>query len=514
VNELSGRVFLVGAGPGAADLISLRGAALVQEAEVVVYDYLVNPEIVRMAPRNAQRIYVGKKGGSEHKTDQNEINRLLIAYARRGRRVVRLKGGDPFIFARGGEEAEALAGAGIDYEVVPGITSAIAVPAFAGIPLTHRDYGSFVTFVPGHGDTNKNPAAALPWSDLARAANHGGTLVILMATVQMRENLARLAAGGLSAATPAVAIRWGTTAAQTTITATLATLADEVEGQKLTAPVVVVIGECARLGQSLHWFDKMPLSGRRIIVTRAATTADEFAWRLRMLGAEAITFPTIEMVPPDDYRALDQAIGRLRSFDWVIFTSARGVEAFVERLRLRLLDIRELGDASLAAIGPATAERLRHYGLTVAAMPSEYRAEGIVSAIGTERIVNARILIPRAQVAREVLPQSLLETGAREVLVAPVYKTIKPADADTNRIRALLADHAIDLVTFTSSSTVTNFCELLGGVTGGLRAAAIGPITAETARRHGFDLVISAAKYTVDELLASIVSHFRPPAHH
>jgi uroporphyrinogen III methyltransferase / synthase len=510
VNQAGGRVFLVGAGPGAPDLITVRGAAVMRTADVIVYDALVNPELLRLAPAGAERIFAGKKGGGERSAEQSEINRTLIEHAHAGRRVVRLKGGDPFIFGRGGEEAEALAAAGIAFEVVPGVTSATAAPAFAGIPLTHRDRGSFVAFITGHQDSAKEPQAAIPWDELARAAEGRGTLVILMATARMRENLARLAAGGLAGETPAAAIQAGSTAAQKTVVATLATLADEAAQAGLKAPAVIVVGECAALGGELRWFEAMPLFGRRIVITRAAADASDFAARIRALGGEAIEFPTIETAPPSSYEILDRAIAELGSFDWVIFTSVNGVDRFVDRLRTRACDIRELGRAKLvkiAAIGPATAERVRRYALTVAAMPAEYRAEALIDAIGAERIAGARFLIPRAEIAREVLPEMLRHRGAREVVVAPAYLTVMPTPADADGIRALLAAKAIDLVSFTSSSTVANFAAMAGVPVAGLKAAAIGPITAATAREHGFDVVVAPAEYTVEALTAAIVEY-------
>jgi uroporphyrinogen III methyltransferase / synthase len=510
VNQTGGRVFLVGAGPGAPDLITVRGATVMRTAEVIVYDALVNPELLRLAPAGAERIFAGKKGGEERSADQSEINRTLIEHARAGRRVVRLKGGDPFIFGRGGEEAEALAAAGIAFEVVPGVTSATAAPAFAGIPLTHRDRGSFVAFITGHQDSTKEPQAAIPWDELARAANGRGTLVILMATARMREHLARLAAGGLAGETPAAAIQAGSTAAQKTVVATLATLADEAAQAGLKAPAVIVVGECAALGRELKWFEAMPLFGRRIVITRAAADASDFAARIRALGGEAIEFPTIETAPPSSYEILDRAIAELGSFDWVIFTSVNGLDRFVDRMRTRACDIRELGRAKLvkiAAIGPATAERVRRYALTVEAMPAEYRAEAVIDAIGAERIAGARILIPRAEIAREVLPEMLRDRGAREVVVAPAYRTVMPTPVDADGIRALLAANAIDLVTFTSSSTVANFAAMAGVPVAGLKAAALGPITAETARVHGFDVVVAPTEYTVEALIAAIVEY-------
>lgn len=503
-----GKVYLVGAGPGAADLVTVRGAAILREAAVVVYDYLANPELLRLAPGDAELIYAGKKGGGERSFDQAEINQLLIERARAGKSVVRLKGGDPFIFGRGGEEAEALAAAAIDFEIVPGVTSAIAAPAFAGIPLTHREHGSFVAFLTGHEDVGKDPETALPWNELARAARGRGTLVLLMATARMREHLNRLINGGLSADTPAAAVQWATTAAQRTVTATLGTLADEADRAVLSAPAVVVIGECAAMRPTLGWFEKLPLHGRRIVVTRAATNAEVLARKLRALGAEPVEFPTIETVAPDSYEALDQAIAKLADFDWVIFTSVTGVDNFIMRIRSTGHDLRELSQASLAAIGPATAARLGEHALRVAAMPAEYRAEAVIDAIGMAGINGAHILIPRAQVAREILPQLLIEGGAREVIVAPAYKTVLPARNNTDRIRELIAAGGLDLVTFTSSSTVTNFHQLVGPTAAKVTAAAIGPITADTARRLGFQVAVCPPAYTVDALVAAIIGYF------
>jgi len=508
VNKRAGRVYLVGAGPGAPDLITLRAAAVMRSAQVVVHDSLVSPEVLMLAPAGAEIIFAGKRGGVGGEFDQEEINQLLIEHACVGKLVVRLKGGDPFVFGRGGEEAAALAAANVQFEVVPGVTSAIAAPAFAGIPLTHREHASFVTFLTGHEDFEKNPAAAARWDEIARSARDG-TLVILMATARMRANLERLAGAGLPAQTPAAAIQWGTTAAQRTALATIGTLAKEATRAGIGAPAVIVVGECARLRTNLQWFEKLPLFGRRIVVTRAAANATKLAERLRALGADAIEFPTIETAPPESYAALDGAIAKLGTWDWIVFTSATGVEAFLERLRTLGRDIRELGKASIAAIGPATAARIRGYGLKVAATPMEYRAEELIGAIGAAKIAGARILIPRAEVAREILPQLLCETGAAEVAVAPAYRTVKPAQADSARIRELAAAAAIDLVTFTSPSTVTNFQDLTGELTRGLKAAVIGPITELTARREGFEVVVCPKAYTVDALVDAIVAHFQ-----
>jgi uroporphyrinogen III methyltransferase / synthase len=510
--ERQGRVYLVGAGPGAADLITLRGAQCLSRADAVVYDSLVNPAILRHAPARAEKILAGKRAAAGRKIEQREINRILVERARRGETVVRLKGGDPFIFGRGGEEAEALVRARISFEVVPGITSAIAAPAYAGIPLTHRDHGSFVAFVPGHEAESKRAPSTVPWMELARAARRGGTLVLMMAAQGMRGAMARLGKAGLAHDTPAAAIQWGTTASQKTALATLSTIAAACEREGIAAPAVVVVGDCAALREHLMWAEAMPLFGRRIVVTRASDDAIDFARELRTLGAEAIEFPAIETAPPSSYAALDRAIGRLDKFDWIIFTSARGVESFIERLRTLGHDIRTMGAGAICAIGPATAERLRSYALRVAAVPAQYRAEAIIPAIGERRIRGARILIPRAQVAREVLPEELRKRGARLVEVAPAYRTIKPRDGQIGWMRALVAAGAIDLVTFTSSSTVTNFAEMVGQPVAELNAAAIGPITAETARQHGFKVVVEPERYTAAALLAAIRRHFAPGA--
>ena len=502
-----GRVFLVGAGPGAADLITIRGADVLSRANVVIYDNLVSPELIRLAPPKAELIYAGKRGGSEKSIGQSELNAMLIEHARKGRVVVRLKGGDPFIFGRGGEEAEALARARIEFEVVPGVTSAIAGPAFAGVPLTHREHGSFVALVTGHEDESKG-ASAVPWDDLAAAARHGGTLVILMATARMRATLERILTAGLPAETPAVAVQWATTAAQKTVSATLATLADASAREGIGAPAVIVVGELAGLRESLKWVERTPLFGRTIVITRARAAASEFATALRRLGAEVVEFPTIETAPPRSYTALDRAIKHLDSFDWIIFTSPMGVESFIERLKSRGRDIRELGRASIAAIGPATASRLADYALQVAAVPDEYRAEEIITAIGIRQIRGKRFLIPRAEVAREAMPEILRDKGAKEVVVAATYRTVKPKGAQIARMRELIASGAIDLVTFTSSSTVTNFCELIGTSGKGIRAAAIGPITAATAEERGFEVIVRPRKYTIEALTEAIREHY------
>ncbi|MGH7864815.1 MAG: uroporphyrinogen-III C-methyltransferase [Candidatus Binataceae bacterium] len=508
----AGAVYLVGAGPGAPDLISIRGAEALRGADVVVYDSLVDPQLLALAPGGAELIHAGRRGGSDPAMEQSEVNELLIRGARAGKRVVRLKGGDPFIFGRGGEEAEALVRARVHFEVVPGVTSATAAPAFAGIPLTHRERGSFVAFVTGHEDESKAERANVPWDELARAAAQGGTLVILMAAARLRATLERLVRCGLPVATPAAAVQWGSTAAQKTVVGTLATLATESEAAGLRAPSVVVVGDSAQLASSLGWFESMPLFGRRIVITRARDDSSQLARELRALGADAIEFPTIEAVAPDSFAQLDSAIARLGDFDWILFTSARGVDGFMARVRERGHDIREAARASIGAIGPATAACVEQYALQVAVMPSEYRAEAIVPALGPGRIKGKTFLVARAQDAREVLPEMLRAQGAAAVVIAPTYRTVLPAGAAVEKIRDQVLADAPDLVVFTSSSTVSNYCALMGRAGDGQKAAVIGPITEKTALEHGFSVVAKPDEYTIAALTDAIRGHFAHPA--
>jgi len=504
--EGAGKVYLIGAGPGAADLVTLRAAELVRDADVVVYDVLANEDLLGAASPSAELICAGDAPGGAMSLKREDLTRILIERARAGKSVVRLSGGDPFFFGSGGEEAAALAAAGIDFEVVPGVSLASAAPAFAGIPLTYREHGAPIIFV--KIDQPAEPELAQPWADLASVGRHHGTLLLSMAAARMRASLARLISEGMPADTPAAVIFDGTLAAQRVVAATLATLAAETERAKLAGPAIIVVGECASLRNRRRWFERRPLFARRIVVTRGSTNAAALARPLRANGAEVIEFPTIQTTQPDSYAALDAALANLGSFDWVIFTSATGVDSFIARLTALGRDIRELGRARIAAIGPATAARLKRYALRIAIQPSEYRAEAIAEAIGAARIRGARFLIPRAQVAREALPEILADQGASAVEVVPSYKTVMPKGARTERMRRLVDAGAIDLVAFTSSSTVTNFCAIVGAVPHGLKAGAIGPITAETARTLGFEVVVSPSEYTIDALVAAITEYF------
>ncbi len=504
--ERAGKVYLVGAGPGAADLITLRAAEIIQYADAIVYDILANQELLGAASPSAEVIGVGEPS-RDAASPHEAVTRVLIERARAGESVVRLSDGDPFFFGRAADEAKALAAAGIDFEVVPGLSLAYAAPAFAGIPLGGREHGATVSFV----NIDPNPAIAEPpplWAELAGVARLRGTLVLSTEAARIQEIAGRLTAERMPADTPAAAIFNGGAADQKVIEATIATLAAAVAHAKPAGPAIVVIGERAAMRHQLRWFERRPLFGRRIVVTRGGTNSGVLTRPLRAHGAEVVEFPTIQTTHPDSYAALDAALADLGSFDWVIFTSANGVDSFIERMTALGRDIRELGRARIGAIGPATAARLKRYALRIEVQPSEYRAEAIAHAIGTARIRGARFLIPRAQVAREALPEILVEQGASAVEVVSSYKTVMPKGARTERMRRMVDAGLIDLVAFTSSSTVTNFCAIMGGAPHGLKAGAIGPITAETARTLGFEVVVSPSDYTIDALVAALIDYF------
>jgi uroporphyrinogen III methyltransferase/synthase len=502
---MQGLVSLVGAGPGDPDLITVKGTRRLQQADAVVYDYLANDELLAYCPPSAARHYVGKQAGS-HSMSQDDINNLLVELGRQGKRVVRLKGGDPFIFGRGGEEAEALEAAGVPWEVVPGISSGVAAPAYAGIPVTHRDWASSVVFVTGHEDPTRD-TTRVDWQGLGRAT---GTIVLYMGVGNLGEIAARLVAGGRSPSTPVAAIRWGTLGRQETVVGTLATIVDDVAAAKLKPPAVVVIGDVVRLRDKLRWFDSRPLWGKRVVVTRAREQASALGDRLRELGAEPIEYPVIAFAPPADFQALDDAIAHLSRYDWVIFTSVNGVRFFSERLVSAGLGPDTLAGVRIGAIGPATAEAALAAGLQPSFVPDEFVAEAVVEQIGA--VAGRRVLLPRADIAREALAAGLEAKGAMVDNVVAYRTVLGEAEADVAR---LLRDHQIDAVTFTSSSTVKNFFArleqsgmpndearaLLEGVT----VAAIGPITARTARDYGLDVMIEAEKYTIDGLVDALV---------
>ncbi len=507
----TGKVYLVGAGPGDPGLLTLKGKECLEAADIILYDYLANPVLLQYAPATAQRIYVGRRGRGQYQ-DQANINRLLIARAKEGNVVVRLKGGDPFVFGRGGEEAEAVAAAGVDFELVPGVTAAIAVPAYAGIPVTHRTLASTVTFVTGHEDPTK-PETQLEWPKLASTS---GTLVFMMGMKNLPSIVRQLLLEGRLSTQPVAAIRWGTKADQQTIVGTLGDIVAKTEAARLEPPTVIVVGEVVRLRGQLNWFESKPLFGKRVVLTRAQEQAREFSQLLSAYGAEPVEVPTIQIVPPASWQAIDDAVAHLNAYQWLIFTSVNGVRPFMDRLHAAGKDARALAALRLCAIGPRTAQELRTYGLTPDVVPTEFQAEGVIAALTHVGISGSRILIPRAEVAREILPEQLRELGAT-VEVIPVYRTIAPT-LDVASLTQQLHDGRVAVVTFTSSSTVRNFVELFGGqdmvrpLLAGVVVACIGPITARTAEEFGLTVTVMPTENTVPALAEAIVRHFKEGA--
>ncbi len=487
-----GIIYLVGAGPGDPGLITVKGVECLKKADVVVYDYLANPVLLDSAPVKSKKIYVGKRGAT-HSREQEEINALLIAEAKRGRTVVRLKGGDPFVFGRGGEEAEALVEAGIAYEVVPGVTSAIAVPAYAGIPITHRDFSSTVAFVTGH-EKDEEGASPPDWKVLSKV----GSLVFLMAYANLPHIVEKLREAGLSAETPAAVIQWGTTPRQKTASGTLETIVAAMTEAGIRPPTIVVIGRVAALRGKIDWFETKPLFGKRILVTRSREQASDLALRLTDLGAEAVEMPTIEIRPPSHWRGMDRAIGNLSRYDWILFTSANGVRFFFERLRKRKKDVRALEGARIACVGPATARAVEGQGLRVDAVAKEFRSEGLLRVLKGKGLKRRRVLFCRAQEGREILIDGLKSLGARVDLVE-AYRNAVPRSA-------LVPLDNMDLVTFASSATAENFAKLSGRRD--IPAACIGPVTAKTARSLGFNVVVQAKSASMGSLVEAIRNYF------
>ena len=500
-----GFVSLIGAGPGDPGLLTLNGAAALAAADVVVYDYLANPALLAHARPDAERIYVGKKAGC-HTLSQDKISALLVEHARAGLRVARLKGGDPFVFGRGGEEALALAQAGLSFEVIPGVTSAIAAPAYAGIPVTHRGLSSSLAVVTGHEDPSKG-TSAIDWARLATGVD---TLVFLMGVGKLPHITEQLLTHGRPPETPAATVRWGTTPGQETVTGTLADIADRVREAGLKPPAVTVIGQVAGLRESLRWFENRPLFGQRVLITRTRVQAGALAGRLRALGAEARELPTIRIVPPDDWAPLDQAIASLSNYDWVVWTSANGVRSFWERLAHAGLDARALHPVQLAAVGPATAGELEARGIHPDLVPSTYVAEAVAAGLGDVR--GKRILLPRADIARPALVERLHEEGAA-VTEVTAYRTVRP-DVDAADLGDVLA--GVTVATFTSSSTVRYLAAMLrdtgqeiAQVLSGATIACIGPITAQAAQELGLPVHMTATASTIDGLVETLVQYFR-----
>ncbi len=491
-----GVVYLVGAGPGDPGLMTARSLELIAAADAVFYDRLIPPTALDAAREDAELVYVGKQPGVPS-VPQDEIVERLIAAAKTGKSVVRLKGGDPFVFGRGGEEGEALRAAGVEFEVVPGVTAGVAATAYAGIPVTHRDDASAVAFVTGHEDPEK-AESAVDWEALARFP---GTLVFYMGVKRLAENAAALIAAGRNAEEPAAAVERGTWPGQRTVGATLGTIAAAVEREDIKAPALIVIGAVAGRREELAWLERRPLHGRRVVVTRARAQASGLAATLRGLGAEVVELPAIRIEPRLDAREVREAAAAIGVYELICLTSPNGVRLLFEAVAAADLDARALAGATVAAIGPGTARALAERGIVADVVPERFVAEALVEALAEVDVKGARVLVARAAEARDVLPDALRERGA-EVDVVSLYETVREQPG----AEAIEAAQAADYVTFTSSSTVTNLTEALGDrFPGGARIVSIGPVTSETANAAGLRVDVEADRHDIEGLIQALL---------
>ena len=500
-----GTVYLVGAGPGDAGLLTLRGAELLRRADVVLPDALVNPDLLRLAPPSAELIARGKN----MTMPQEEIIALLIARAREGKCVVRLKGGDPYIFGQGGEEAEALAAAKIHFEVVPGVSSIVAAPNYAGIPLTHREHCSSFTVFTAH-ENPSDTKADLRHDQIAKIP---GTKVVLMGTDRLDDWTKSLIAHGMSPDTPVAMVRWGTTGRQQAVAGTLATIAGLAVEKKLSPPVLTIIGDVVKLRGKLNWFENRPLFGRRVVVTRRSEQAGSFAQRLTELGADVLEVPTIKITRPKETDAIVDALLGLNAYDWLVFTSVNGVTAFFDIFFRRFQDLRDIGGVRIAAVGPATAAKLRELHLQVDLTPDEFTAKKIAAAFAKfQSIENLKMCLLRAEVANPDLPKALEELGAIVDDIA-IYKTVAETE-DPAGAGAMLLESGADWITFTSGSTVEHFHarfdlpKLLKKFPQ-MKLASIGPETSKAIRALGLEPALEAKIHTT-EGLAEALQHFKP----
>ena len=492
-----GKCILAGAGPGDIGLVTLRTKEAVEQADVVIYDYLCNPEILNWARPDAEIVYAGKQAAA-HTLSQSEINDLIVRRAKEGKLVVRLKGGDPFVFGRGAEEAEVLFEAGIPFEIVPGISSAIAVPSYAGIPITHRDVTSSFTVFTGHEDPAKEESAI----DYAALVQSRGTLVMLMGAARLSKVVAELRGHGASPTMPVALVRWGTTGRQETVVGKLDNIGEI--ALDIEPPVVAIFGDVVSYRQRLKWFEDRPLFGRRIVVTRTRQQAGVLSGQLRSLGADVTELPTIKIVPPENLMEFGELVRDSFQYDWVVFTSPNGVTAFFELFFKLYDDARALGSARIAAIGPGTAKRVKDFHLAVDLQPEEAVAERLVETFQRhESVENLKFLLVRAANARDVLPKRLAQMGAI-VDEAIAYRTVPETD-DITGARTRFVDEGADLITFTSSSTVENFLALKLPWPKGIKTASIGPITSGTMKDAGLRVDVEATQHDIDGLVEAIV---------
>jgi len=502
-----GKVILVGAGPGDEGLLTIKGKRWLERADVVIYDHLANSQLIRFAKSEAELIYVGKKSGS-FVLSQEQINKLLIEKAQEGKIVVRLKGGDPFIFGRGGEEVQELSNAKIPFFIVPGVTSPVGVSAYAGIPLTHRDRASTISIVTGSVG-NSPDSLPIDWEELAKWP---GTLVFLMGARKLKSIAENLIRYGKKPETPIAVIQWGTLPKQKTWTSVLGDIVVTIENQTIKPPALTIVGDVVELKDTLDWYEKLPLFGKNIVITRPEEQSEGFRELLLEQGASPISFPVIKTFPPESWDLLDTAINQLDSYHGLIFTSVNGVRYFIERLHFLDKDIRELKGVRLYAIGPKTEQAVRDLGIKVDVVPENYVAESLIESIGKEPLNGKRFLLPRATVARETLPNELRKSGA-EIDVAPAYQTLPPKKVDPEILEKIKAGE-IDVITFTASSTVDNFMNLIGkdslSALKNVVIACIGPITAKTAEKHGLTPTVIPEKYTVDSLVLALENYYSP----
>ncbi len=510
-NNGRGKVYLVGAGPGDPGLLTLRGKYLLERAEVVVYDYLANKKLLRYVPADAEFVYAGKKGGAEHKHTQEEINQMLVDFALAGKIVVRLKGGDPFIFGRGGEEVEILAKNGVNFEVVPGVTSATAAATYAGIPITHRNFTASVAFLTGHEDPTKENSN-IDWSKLATGA---GTIVVYMGIKNLPIIVDNLIKHGRDPKTPVAVVRWASTPDQRSVVGTLETIKDVVKDAGIKPPSLIIVGEVVTLKDTIDWFEKRPLFGKRIIVTRTRSQASELIVGLEENGANCFECSTINIEPVDSYEEFDNELERLQEYHWIIFSSLNGVNYFFKRLYQKGMDARDLKGPDLAVVGKATADLLHTYGVNADLIPPIFTSEGLAESLLDQGVEGRNVLIPRALKGREILPETLRGAGAQVALV-PVYKNTLP-EGRREELRLELEQGKVDMVTFTSSSTVRNFLimvdakdqEELDTLLKDVKIAAIGPITAKTVTDNGLRVDIQPEKHTIPDMVEAIVDYYQ-----
>ncbi|OGW25023.1 MAG: uroporphyrinogen-III C-methyltransferase [Nitrospirae bacterium GWB2_47_37] len=494
-----GKVYLIGAGPGDIGLLTIKGFKCLQKAEAVVYDFHLNAQILNYINHEAEFIYAGKRGG-HHAMTQDEINQALVNKAKEGKIVCRLKGGDPFIFGRGGEEAEELVKEGIEFEIIPGVSSSIAAPAYAGIPLTHRKYSSSFAVITGNEDITK-PESTIEWAKLAYGFD---TLVFLMGVKNLSAITSKLIEHGKSPDTPAAVVRWGTRPDMKTVVGDLKNIANIVKEENIRPPAVMVIGNVVKLRETLKWYENKPLFGQRVLVTREYT--EDYS-PLEDLGAEIFEFPTIKIAPPENYKELDETIEKIETYNWLIFTSANGFQYFIQRLLDKEKDIRDLKGIKICAIGTKTAGKINNYGIKVDLIPEEFNAEGLIKAFG-QNLKGIKILLPRAEKAREIFPGKVSELGG-EIDTPVAYRAIKP-EKHGKRLKRFLKEGRITIATFTSAATFNNFIDIMGDdaldVLKDVTIAVIGPVTAKAIEKAGLKVSIMPEEATIKAMVDEIIS--------